>query len=314
MSAYLQRLFDRAAPMAAPSLPGALPAGPSLSPVALSDQRLNDPARAAQFDATPGFDSSMDATGPISDLPPTGADAGLPATTQAQSTQQARPQPATTPSEIALPRPVADAARVAAEPVAPTHAPRLRPGVLDIEPGDLLLPEPPTAAEPVQAEPAMPVPRAAPATPAHDATPAAPVAADHSERPPLAPPPRPLPSPPPAPAVEARPLPLALPRAEVAITTVTPTARADAVQPPLQEAMPPPLRVPALPATEPSPEATAAPSAAPAARREAPATTPQPPAESPPPRIRPMSANEASVIGPLAPRQRALTLFGLRRR
>ncbi|WP_395788805.1 hypothetical protein [Aquimonas sp.] len=314
MSAYLQRLFDRAAPMAAPSLPSAVPAGPSLSPVALSDQRLNDPARAAQFDAATGFDSSLDASGTTSELPPTGVDAGLPATPHVQSPEQARPQSAAVRSESALPAPVADAARVAADPIAPTQAPGLRPGVLDIEPGDLLLPEPPEAAEPVQTEPPAPVPRAVPATPDHDGARAAPAAAEHSERAPLAPKPLPRRSPPPAPSVEARPLPLAVPRTEVAITTVTPTAQADAVQRPLQQAMPPPLQMPALPATEPSPEAPAAPSATPAARREPPTAAPQPPAESPPPRVRPLSANEASVIGPLTPRQRALTLFGLRRR
>jgi hypothetical protein len=44
--------------------------------------------------------------------------------------------------------------------------------------------------------------------------------------------------------------------------------------------------------------------------------TPPSPAEvpAPPSRLRPLTANEASIIGPLAKRRRALTLFGLRRR
>ena len=50
ISGYLQRLFDRTAPQPVAALSGLsgsprqpLPAGPSLSPIAETDQRLNDP-------------------------------------------------------------------------------------------------------------------------------------------------------------------------------------------------------------------------------------------------------------------------------
>ncbi len=77
MSAYLQRLFDRAAP----SAPQPAPAGASLSPLAEADQRMNDPQFAGLFGL--GFARADDAE---SDVSPFRPDARLPPAPRATPT------------------------------------------------------------------------------------------------------------------------------------------------------------------------------------------------------------------------------------
>jgi len=77
MSAYLQRLIDRAAP----SAPQAAPAGASLSPLAEADQRMNDPQFAGLFGL--GLARADDAE---SDVSPFRPDARLPPAPRATPT------------------------------------------------------------------------------------------------------------------------------------------------------------------------------------------------------------------------------------
>ncbi len=314
MSAYLQRLFDRAMPAPpSASLAAALPAGPSLSPVAQADQRLNVPGLADQLGVAavgePLLESGprdTDFLGPV--------DASATATlSPAQPRSQDRITEVSTPEFAPSP-----AMQVDPQP-APAAPPALFRGVGTIDADDLVLPEQaapadtermaqaspvlPTSPAPQRAEPTL-APKAEIASP-QVIEPALPVRAVPAPMPGLEP--RSPASPTEARATEslASPPSIELPPQ---VEAERPQAPADA---PLQVQVPP-LRVPALETPEP---AVVASPTHPAPRPSLPQPAPEPPRQqAQPTRPRPVSANEASVIGPLAARQRVHTLFGLRRR
>lgn len=314
MSAYLQRLFDRAAP----SAPQPAPAGASLSPLAEADQRMNDPQFAGLFGL--GFARADDAE---SDVSPFRPDARLPPAPRATPTPA---QPATRHEPRAAPE---QSPRRASEP---RSAPAIPP-FLDfgrIFPDDLQLPD--TATERAQPPAATPAPSspppAAPAMPIAVATPHD-EAADAMARPAPVPAPRDSPAMPepvhtraraepvrdrvtPAAPIDPRPADIAVP-APATERSDEPATERDAAP-----VMMMPPRVAPQPITAPQ-AVTSAP--------EAPRTAPQPPPRparderaaeqrkpETPAQKRPMTAAAASLIGPLVAEPRARTLFGLRRR
>lgn len=319
MSGYLQRLLDRAAPAPA-TAPGALPAGLSQSPVSLSDQRLNDPGFADRFEPSSGSDAGFAVA------------SGTEAPARAPGRTRARP-PAPDVPTLAMDRgphlaPPAAPVQTAAPPVpAPSEpAPALPPfphPISHIAPDDLVLPDPVTDAGdgPVQANP-TPVPErpAAAATPTRaeaaptdptslePASTATPPASDAlGTMPEVTPfPPRPRADPTGAdPAPEPVPAPNA--QLETGPQLVKPRVPA--------EVTPPPVVAPALP----DPPVVAPRQPVPAsARQPVKIDEAEPRAEASAPsserRNRPMTAADASIVGPLTPRRRTVTLFGLRRR
>ena len=264
MSAYLQRLFDRAA--ASPALGQVTPAGPSRSPVAEADQRLNEPGLADLFSFTgsPG-------PGEIEGLENLGPDPAAPAPLRPRPAPQlsAAPAPAgpRNPTDGAVtPAPQNQAAETPA--VAPPGARPPFRSVGAVAPEDFVPPEPIEVPWPAMPpEPATATARAPPPT----AEPPIPPGADAPEG--QAPPPQSAfvapPRPDPSPAFQAEPKPAQAPPA--------PPTR------PLREIVREVIR-------------------AEAPRQQAP--TPR----------RPMTAAEASAIGPLTAEPRARTLFGLRKR
>jgi hypothetical protein len=311
MSAYLQRLFDRAAP----SAPQPAPAGSSLSPLAESDQRMNDPQFAGLFGL--GFARADDAESD-GDVSPFRPDARLP------PAPRAMPVPAP-PSTRQEPR--------AAPEQSPRRAsePRSTPAILSfldvgrIFPDDLQLPDTPTERTQPPAAPPSPPP-AAPVTPITAAAPhdeaedamarPAPVAAPRDS--PATPEPVQAPAEPvreraaPATPIEAKPADSAVPAPA--------TERSD--EPATERDAAPVMMMPPRVTPQPiaAPEAA---TSAPATPRTAPQPLPQPAREErtaeqrkpdTPAQKRPMTAATASLIGPLVAQPRARTLFGLRRR
>ena len=314
MSAYLQRLFDRAAP----SAPQPAPTGASLSPLAESDQRMNDPQFAGLFGLGFGRADDAESDGDASPLRP---DARLPPAPRATpmpapppTHQEPRAAPEQSPSRASEPR------------SAPAIPPFLDVG--RIFPDDLQLPD--TATERAQSPHAPAVPPSPPlAAPVMPST----VAASHDE------------------AAIARPAPVAAPRDSPATPEPVHTRaqtepvrdRAEPAAPvepkPADTAAPPPATERSdEPATERdaapvmmmpprvTPQPIAAPetaAASPVAPRPAPPPPPRPVREvraaeqskpDTPAQKRPMTAATASLIGPLVAQPRARTLFGLRRR
>ncbi len=314
MSAYLQRLFDRAMPAPpSASLAAALPAGPSLSPVAQADQRLNVPGLADQLGVAAVGEPLLE-SGPRDTefLGPVDASALAPLS-------PAQPRSRDRITEVSTPDFTPSPAMPVDPPPAPAAPPALFRGVGTIDADDLVLPEqatpadtertaqaspvPPTSLAPYGAEPTL-APKAEIASP-QVIEPALPVRAVPAPMPGLEP--RSPASPTEARATEslASPPSIELPPQ---VEAERPQAPADA---PLQVQVPP-LRVPALETPEP---AVVASPTHPAPRPSLPQPAPEPPRQqAQPTRPRPVSANEASVIGPLAARQRVHTLFGLRRR
>jgi hypothetical protein len=313
MSAYLQRLFDRAAP----SAPQPAPTGSSLSPLAESDQRMNDPQFAGLFGL--GL-ARADDTESDGDASPFRADARLPPAPRATPVPvppPARQEPRAAPEQ---------SLRRASEPrSAPTIPPFLDVG--RIFPDDLQLPDTATERAQSPAAPAAPSspPPAAPITPStvapHDE------AVDAMARPAPVSAPRDTPATPEPVHARAQPEPVR-DRAEPA---------APVEQRPADSAVPAPAPEPS---DEPATERDAAPvmmmpprvmpqpitapeAAAPEAPRTAPPPPPRPAREErmaeqrkpeTPAQKRPMTAATASLIGPLVAEPRARTLFGLRRR
>jgi hypothetical protein len=325
MSGYLQRLLDRAPPSAATapaavaaSAPAnALPAGPSLSPVALADQRLNDPALLGQLGLPPVAESGFGeaAEDPVST--PTslqnprrnGLDFSSGEPTRSAFPKATEPAPAR-----ADPRPQTT--------LEPAPAPELRAGrraPTEIDTFDLLPPE--TEAPPAQAhvlaEPAPPAKEPGP--------PASPAIVEVAERPEqraaLAEP-APAHSTPeqesPTTQVEVeppRPQPMPAAKAEAeprgVATEIEQAARIVEVEPPPQREpapLPPVLETRiSAPTPTPAPRTDVAAKQPPQANEHSRET-------SAPIRGAPRTAAAASIIGPLPMRPRALTLFGLRRR
>ncbi len=308
MSGYLQRLFDRAAGAAVPQ---PAPAGASQSPIAAADQRLNDPVLAGLF----GLMSPAEPEGSIAeagDAPgrtspsPRRDSAVAPPIVEPADPSPLRSTPAVAPESVAA----APAAPPPTAVAAPPHA------LGRVAADDLVLPAPPVATPlepPVSppppasvAEPPTPTPKAAQPADNRLAT-AAPVPARPAESPP--PPPFAATSAmPPAPAPVAATSPEIPSPDPQMVTSTTPPAMAQLLRPP---PLPPP------PATAEAPPPQPAPAAAPTPPRSAP--EPQR-AESrerrdtPPAPRRPMTAAQASQIGPLSAEPRTITLFGLRRR
>lgn len=304
--AYLQRLFDRAAATAAPQV---APAGSSLSPVVEADQRLNAPEFAADFSFASPSDDGVEgeetpelapghprravgrARAEPPQSPPRPRELSAPATTEGTSPRQVR-RPA--PVEA----PFGSVGEVLAEDF-------VRPEALDgAEPPIVEPPRPPAPRrlaallEPVTLEEsAAAQPRATRAAPEPTAR-VAPVVED-------------APTP-------ARPAPAVAPEPEDPSREEPAERSADARA---SDGAAPVVMIPPRPAPAPAP-----PPEPPLSEREA--------LRSPPPRPRivrqetrieaatpdrpaarrPMTAAEASVIGPLIPEPRARTLFGLRRR
>jgi WAS/WASL-interacting protein len=312
VSGYLQRLFDRSA-ATLPSQPVALPGGPSLSPVAEADQRLNDPALAGRFDLQTSFADEADAP----EAEPFAISAGTGNRATASPAVTPIPPPPT-PSEPPMPRPVAtpvDPGSTLPAPSvqAPPRSAWRPPTVGDVAPEDWVI-EPEPAANPLprsQQPEAAPEPPPPPSRPtAHRAATAEAHSAGAEPSRAAAPPPeapvslRPLVEPSrnePSPVTARAPEPTdrVLVRRETETTTMW-----------VEPASSPPLP-PLLPERETMPSPPPAPQVV-----ERTVVTSPPAAASPEPaaRLRPLTANEASLIGPLSKRRRALTLFGLRRR
>ena len=333
MSGYLQRLLDRAA-MApvAPVVAGtqdALPAGLSQSPVAAMDQRLSDPDFA---DREAGeFGEPRDVEQP--DVANIGGVAQqireAPQPVDAQAPQQMQmaeaaeridaPRRGQTREPEQQPVPKADPIDVSAEHPLP---------VGQVQSEDLVLPdEPPKdaihSADPPEPKPAKPVEHAPPQAVAVEANEA--TADNHA----IAEPPSAKSQP-----DTTRPerTPIEVPQADIIDRAVepapinrpdpvadTPLVTAETAQTqtpaPVQLAEPPKIVVPPLPeaAPQPQPVQSTAPASTPNSI-EKPADPVAPPAPPSARTNRPMTAADASIIGPLPQRRRALTLFGNRRR
>jgi hypothetical protein len=282
-AAYLQRLLDRAAALPAAPARQVMPAGATLSPVAAADQRLHDPALAAQFGFLPG-DADAAAAGEFS-----GAEMGAAPVQAVPFRADSRAAPAGQPPDVAAP------SRPAARPASP-------PPVGHVFAADFL----PT--EDAAPAPATPVP--SPAATAQDVRPPAPLSPTSTAA---------------VPAVTLTTVGLP-PVVRETVSEGTPAREPAPVawpQAPRWETRP--LEpVPAMPAPgemrpiAPAPPPLPAPYAAPARASPVPVrpeAQPIPPAPEPPRgNTRPAMAAEASIIGPLSPRPRAVTLFGLRRR
>jgi hypothetical protein len=311
VSGYLQRLFDRAA--AVPSQPVALPGGPSLSPVAEADQRLNDPALAGRFDLAAPFadDTGTPEAEAFASSGGTGARA-------APSAAIAPAPPSRTPSEPLAPPPAAAPADTALRPPAsPEQAPSRPawrpPAVGDVAPEDWVVEPEPTTAPLTR----RPLPAAAPEPPPPPSRPSAQPAATAEPPSTGAEPSRVAAASPAAPITPRPPVEPARrdapagrePRLE-AYERIVERRETETTTTWVEPASPPPLP-PLLPERETMPPPPQAPQVV-----ERTVVTSPPAAASPEPaaRLRPLTANEASLIGPLAKRRRALTLFGLRRR
>jgi len=289
MTSYLQRLFDRAAGLAARPATALTPSFASRSPIAEADQRLNLPDLAASlFALSPGFD-----------VPSPGDDEALTGIEE--------------PAARAMPRRAAPpiAASTEAPPLSPADQARWRPR-LPVPPEQPLL------------TPAREARGARNIAPPHVAAPreraVSQSAAEPASRPaalePTPPAPRAIPQQPLEPGAAREPL---QPReAETSATPLEPSpmpaaAKAEArVVRPLE-----PLPLPApepLPGPAPSPREVAERRQPPVTRREIVAAAAPEAAAQPPARMMPATAESVSRIGKLTPRRRAQLVFGLRRR
>lgn len=325
MSGYLQRLVERAAPRPPPAAPGlteTVPAGAVTSPLAALDQRLHDPALAAAL-LSP-FAASAAEEGP---------DAG-----REDVAWRPQPPPALFPGK--LPRsaevraePPARVAAAASPPAPPAHngedmAPRREGSATFFEriverSRHPAFQEPAASVGTRDAVVPPPPPRAVPPSPQLRPDPAA----ERGAPPPAARPleveakpaaPRPQPSEPRSTGepVPASPLP-------PAVSSPVLPARQDSAPAP-QPAMVIDVQPPPLPPPAPLPPTRSAAAPAPAAPRKevqaSPRRTGEETRRSEPLRDErraprpPVSAEAVSLIGPLARRRRATTLFGLRRR
>lgn len=310
MSDYLQRLFDRAAALPAP----VSPAGPSLSPIALADQRLNDPAMLAAIGPRAG---GFDAEAELEVV-----DFAEPAPRSTQVAPPAAPIARAPPSQAAVtpPEPADTRSRPrmegAAEASTPAPAPATQtPNVGTMSPvlpvgavlpEDFVPPEPPAQAEVPRTPAPLPVAPQIPRTEAKAPPPAAPAAAPAQEH-------RVAPKAASKPVESARPSPVAAREPAEALPPPAPpsTAAADA---PAPVVMMPPQSAPPLP--EPEPQALPP---RPEPEREVRTEKVRErielvPERSAPRPVRPMTAAEASLIGPLVPRPRVRTFLGMRRR
>jgi hypothetical protein len=330
---YLQRLFDRVAAHNSPT-PPVVPSGVSTSPMAMADQRLNDPDLAGDFSfgstaldgLQEGLSEPVPASWPLVMARPLSREALTQTLDQSESPSVADDA---APGRAALPPPAAD------QPPDFTI-----PGVGQVFESDFVQPEieeaSPEPASPAVATPALqakppesPLPPPAPvdepvppSIPAIDYSAVEPQLADAVPAPELSSdgdqpsyePGHRLPESsdmglPEAVVVERKRGVESLPVEPAVVQPVTANESQPAV-----EVLPPPIILEPLPAIN-----------------EAPAPVPEPPASTqtttvvekevepqpvpaPPRQVRPMTASEASVIGPLRRRPRAVTLFGVRRR
>lgn len=332
-SGYLQRLLDRpllvgrpssVAPSSRSTVADVVPSGPSASPIAQSDQRLNDPNLAAQlgFRAFEGLDGSPELPlvepdevprrqrphqPPLTSIapfpamfqarPPSHAEhpglwAGWSATTSPPAVDAPKgrrlPAPLSQPRPAGIPAvPVPEASRAGALPVAGAPEAALP------APAPVSEPERPWSRRPVTVETrtveggvlrgvpqiseviaGAPSPIPAPAEPAPAPLASAPIPVAGAE-----------PSPPPSDGVSD---------GATALFALS-------VDPPPPAPFPP----------GPQPERGAAPEPAAAPRRVPSESKPETGGRRP---TRPMTATEASIIGPLAPHRRSVTVLGTRRR
>lgn len=304
MNSYLQRLLDRTAPLTQPGA-SVLPAGLSHSPVSLSDQRLNDPGFTDRYAPPADNREQFDAATP---QPPRATTRLAP---QRPTAESAPLEPAPARTESALPQ-IAETSQETpvTEAALPPQHPRPT-GLVEIS--DLILPEHEPAAEGNEPAPLPPPPVKPPPT-QMQSEPTEPPLAQPQEN-----------SAPTQAAVEFAEITPSPPRPEteqlrMATAPYLPTplkapkdSSASEPRSPV-EAMPAQVDVPALPDLP-----------LPAQREPEPAPVPppvvqalqEPPTQSPHDETRsnrPMTAAEASIIGQLTPRRRALTIFGLRRR
>ncbi|MFI0848340.1 hypothetical protein [Mesorhizobium sp. IMUNJ 23232] len=320
MSSYLQRLFNRGAPAPSLAMPGLAiaPAARLASPLAEADQRLNLPGFVAPVDTA---DVAVEPAGAI--VPHAFL---APPTSHQPSIDSPRPLPvAAVPSpEAATPVSVEAELRADPRPAAGIAEPMAAPALAN-ETGAATHPRAP--AEPVSLraiEPASPgqtrralsiVPSAPEArTPqelAEDPQPRARVAVPAAE-----------------PAAPARALPQAAPEAQPAAKAITREAFAPPRAEPAEAVVTPFARPRAEPVSRPLPDALAerrqrdvpqqaSPTSPPKSAPPAEANTSALPAASAPrpsPVVRPLTAEAASVIGPLPVRRRTVSIFGMRRR
>lgn len=314
-AAYLQRLFDRAAAAVAAAAPHVSPSGASLSPVAAADQRLNEPGFPAFFDfaAPEGLGAEGDE----------GAEAGLPETPEAARGRRTHPAPpARAAAADLLPQeaqPAAPPTSLVEGPPPPAAVAPPFPTVGQVRTEDFVPPDADEEGEPQGRRVAPPPPPEPPAAEARAAKPDGEPGHARPEREVAhavaPPPPGPEPRSPASPGVEVG--------RDVAAPP-TPASNEN-VEGSHEEASPAPV-VMMPPRRSPEPLPPPAPrEEAPAPREEAGVAKPRPqtvrqevkvevPASDKPAAKRPMTAAEASLIGPLTPEPRARALFGLRRR
>ncbi|SCX79601.1 hypothetical protein [Nitrosospira sp. Nsp13] len=340
MTGYLQRLFDRTVP-ASTSLAQVVPAGISLSPVADADQRLNDPAIAGQFGFITLAEQAEESTVAEELLSP------YPLRSQflPPSYQSSVKEPSTATSAQ-----VAAASTSAAVPLEMINF--TPPFMSSISPEDLLLPDVSDSTTPLPSEPprfpkseGVEPPPLRPHFPELQARrlvsepiQKVSVALDPATAAPVIEPTRPIP------AIQvADPVPSVANREQIKKPAKKPAglswnvALTSELRNPT-ELMPPPVSMPPLPGSmEPDTNALSSSQpikAAEKAARQSRRPTALPISEASRSPLsdtateifrssvtdearrspRPMTAAAASVIGPLAPRRRAVTLFGLRRR
>lgn len=314
---YLQRLLDRSVPGGTnPVATEVVPSAPSASPIAQWDQRLNDPDLAAQlgYGVFAGLEGDPDERPPLAPTPEVFRPRLIPrAALPALDLSPPRPAEAAPPprsplgrvEEAAHPAPASPAATIAPVPVRPSadSGERAIP-LLDVEPPALDMSRAePRPTERIDEPPAGAVSPVRPAMPEPLPAPPEVFAASVDD-----PPPSPVEA---APAVPAPALTVAEPtivRPEPAPSAPFTDRREDDLAlalPPTPAPSEPPVAMRESPGaareTDPQPAPVAAPT---------PTATPEPSARA----VRLMTAAAASVIGPLAPRARSVTVFGTRRR
>lgn len=319
MSNYLQRLLDRTTTTTpVPISVGVQPTGPSHSPISLSDQRLNDPDFVDRYGLPSDGLARFSESDPGQQRPTRHVQPRTHTDNRSfeSSNAQSRLGPASPKLDSAPAlKPVTQQRRETdpQEPVTNSNkaeAPILVRPIGFVDETDLVLPEPESTSD-NNVVPSPPRPHEPGLKPdtndlAEEQSP--PQQSSTPNRVPIELNERELPMHPAVKPVSVS------PEAELQVTEIPPSVTTASEVRPAVEALPPPIEVPAVPIPNPP---ISAPRPLEPVSKPPPQSLQQPqvqPEAEKPKRTRPMTAADASIIGPFTPRRRALTLFGLRRR